>query len=114
MPQGFSETEARIEDDTVTIDTGDDPGARLEIRRVVLPDGRERELYVVTAARVTVTSGELTIVASRLEFDPLEERVLVVGPGRVERPDGEPLQGAVVTAASVAAAPPPDRASWNH
>ena len=72
---------------TVTIDTGGDPEARLELRSVPLPDGSVRELYVVSAERVTVRREELTIVASRLEFDPAAGRVRIVGRGRVERPD---------------------------
>jgi hypothetical protein len=72
---------------TVTIDTGGDPEARLELRSVPLPDGSVRDLYVVAAERVTVRREELTIVASRLEFDPAAGRVRIVGRGRVERPD---------------------------
>jgi hypothetical protein len=72
---------------TVTIDTGGDPDARLELRSVPLPDGSVRDLYVVAAERVTVRREDLTIVASRLEFDPAAGRVRIVGRGRVERPD---------------------------
>jgi hypothetical protein len=72
---------------TVRIDTGGDPEARLELRTVVLPGGEERDLYVVTAERVVVTSDELTVIAQRLEFDPAAGVVRIVGRGRVERPD---------------------------
>ena len=77
---------------TVRIDTNDDPEARLEIRTVHLPSGEERELYVVTASRVTVTRDEVVITATRIEFDPGEEIVRIIGHGQVERP-GEVLSG---------------------
>lgn len=77
---------------TVRIDTGGDPEARLEIRSVVLPSGEERELYVVSAERVVVTRGDLVLIASRLEFDPEAGVVRIVGRGRVERP-GDVLVG---------------------
>lgn len=72
---------------TVTIDTDADPEARLELRSVPLPDGSVRDLYVVSARRVTVRREDLTIIATRLEFDPGAGRVRIVGRGRVERPD---------------------------
>ncbi|NBC96537.1 MAG: hypothetical protein GVY27_09305, partial [Deinococcus-Thermus bacterium] len=70
---------------TVRIDTGGDPDARLELRTVALPGGGERQLYVVSAERVTVASDDLTVVAQRLEFDPAAGTVRIVGRGRVER-----------------------------
>jgi len=78
--------------ETVRIDTGGDPEARLELRTVVLPSGEERELYVVSAERVVVTRGDLVLIASRLEFDPEAGVVRIVGRGRVERP-GDVLVG---------------------
>jgi len=78
--------------ETVRIDTGGDPEARLELRTVVLPSGEERELYVVSAQRVVVTRGDLVLIASRLEFDPEAGVVRIVGRGRVERP-GDVLVG---------------------
>jgi hypothetical protein len=70
---------------TVRIDTGGDPDARLELRTVALPGGGERQLYVVSAERVTVASEDLTVIAQRLEFDPAAGTVRIVGRGRVER-----------------------------
>ncbi|MDZ7707996.1 MAG: hypothetical protein U5J97_08940 [Trueperaceae bacterium] len=78
--------------ETVQIDTGGDPEARLELRTVVLPGGEQRELYVVSAERVVVTRGDLVLIASRLEFDPDAGVVRIVGRGRVERP-GDVLVG---------------------
>ena len=72
---------------TVTIETGGDPDARLELRTVTLPDGTVRDVYVVAAERIVVRTEELRIVASRLEFDPPAGRVRIIGRGRVERTD---------------------------
>ncbi|MEX2502115.1 MAG: hypothetical protein WD336_07050, partial [Trueperaceae bacterium] len=72
---------------TVTIDTHDDPNARLELRTIRLPSGEERTLYLIEAERVTVRSDGVTLIASRLEFDPELGQVRIIGRGRVERPD---------------------------
>ncbi len=77
---------------TVTIRTGEDPNARLEVRTVPLPGGATRTVYVVTARRVVLEDEEVTVRASRLEFDPSEGVVRIVGRGRVERP-GETIVG---------------------
>jgi len=77
---------------SVTIDTGNDPSARLEVRTVNLPGGEERTFYVISAERVEVRQDELLIVASRVEFEPTAGTVRIVGAGRVERP-GEVLIG---------------------
>lgn len=78
--------------ETIRIDTGGDPDARLELRTVVLPDGEEREVYVVTAERVEVRTDGQTLTAQRIEFDPGAGILRIVGPGRVESA-GETLIG---------------------
>lgn len=77
---------------TVTIRTGEDPNARLEVRTVPLPGGATRTVYVVTGRRVVLDDEDVTVTASRLEFDPAEGVVRIVGRGRVERP-GETIVG---------------------
>ena len=76
----------------VTIDTFDDPFARLELRTVPLPGGEERTIYVISAERVELAQEGLLVVASRLEFDPTAGTARIIGRGRVERP-GETLVG---------------------
>lgn len=66
------------------IDTHGDPNARLEIRQVTLPDGREVELYVVRADPVTVRTESRVIEANHIEFDPEAREIRVVGRGRIE------------------------------
>ncbi|MDZ7801547.1 MAG: hypothetical protein U5K81_12245 [Trueperaceae bacterium] len=78
--------------ETVTIRTGNDPDARLEIRTVVLPGGTEQELYVVTAERVEIETEDQVVTASRIEFDPDAGVVRIVGEGQVVR-EGETLRG---------------------
>ncbi len=81
---------------TVTIDAGDDPSARLELRRIVLPSGVEVELIVLTGDRITLTVDELVVVGRRIELDVDGRLVRVIGPGSFstgeERLEGEDFE----------------------
>ncbi|MDF1524354.1 MAG: hypothetical protein P1P87_16245, partial [Trueperaceae bacterium] len=66
---------------TLTIDTGDDPDARLELRTYALPGGSSVEFIVLTGRRVTVTIDDVTIVGARLEIDVAGRLVRIVGEG---------------------------------
>jgi len=81
---------------TLTIDTGDDPNARLELRRTLLPSGAEVELIVLTGERVTLTVDDLVIVGGRIELDVEARLVRVIGPGSFttgeERLEGDDLE----------------------
>jgi hypothetical protein len=81
---------------TLTIDTGDDPNARLELRRTLLPSGAEVELIVLTGERVTLTVDDLVITGSRIELDVDARLVRVIGPGSFtsgeERLEGDDLE----------------------
>ncbi|MBW6454321.1 MAG: hypothetical protein K0A98_00415 [Trueperaceae bacterium] len=81
---------------TLTIDTGDDPNARLELRRTRLPSGAEVELIVLTGERVTLSVDDLIIVGGRIELDVDARLVRVIGPGSFtsgeERLEGEDLE----------------------
>ncbi len=72
---------------TLTVDTGADPDARLELRTYVLPDGSEAELIVLSGDAVTVTVDDVTIEGQRLEIDVAGRIVRVVGPGSFVRGD---------------------------
>lgn len=72
---------------SITVDTGDDPNARLELRTVDVPGHAPRSFYVIVAETVTVTSDEWTIRGTRIEFDPDAGVVRVVGEGSIVRPD---------------------------
>lgn len=67
----------------VEIDTGGDPDARLEVRRVPLPGGGAVELYVITGDPVTIRTGSREIQADQVEFEPEAGEVRVIGRGRV-------------------------------
>jgi hypothetical protein len=81
---------------TLTIDAGDDPSARLELRRIVLPSGVEVELIVLTGERITLTVDDLVIVGRRIELDVDGRLVRVIGPGSFtageERLEGDDLE----------------------
>ena len=77
---------------TLTIDAGDDPDARLELRRTLLPSGVEVELIVLTGREITVTVDDLTIVGGRIELDVAGRLVRVIGPGSFTSGD-ERLEG---------------------
>jgi hypothetical protein len=66
---------------TLTIDAGDDPDARLELRRTVLPSGVEVELVVLTGRHITLTIDDVVIVGQRIELDVGGRIVRVIGPG---------------------------------
>jgi hypothetical protein len=66
---------------TLTIDAGDDPNARLELRRTLLPSGVEVELVVLTGRRITLTIDDVVIVGQRIELDVEGRIVRVIGPG---------------------------------
>lgn len=72
---------------TLTVDTGADPDARLELRTYTLPDGSEAELIVLSGISVTVTVDDVTITGERLEIDVAGRIVRVVGPGAFTRGD---------------------------
>lgn len=73
--------------ETIRIDTGGDPSARLELRTVRLPSGEERELYVISAEQVVVRTEDQTLIASRIEFDPDAGILRIIGRGSVETGD---------------------------
>ncbi len=81
---------------TLTIDTGDDPDARLELRRTLLPSGAEVELIVLTGERVTLTVDDVVIVGGRIELDVEARLVRVIGTGSFttgeERLEGDDLE----------------------
>jgi len=66
---------------TLTIDAGDDPDARLELRRTLLPSGVEVELVVLTGRKITLTVDDVVIVGQRIELDVDGRVVRVIGPG---------------------------------
>jgi len=66
---------------TLTIDAGDDPDARLELRRTLLPNGAEVELVVLTGRAITVTVDDVVIVGQRIELDVEGRIVRVIGAG---------------------------------
>ncbi len=65
----------------VTIDTGDDPDSRLELRNYVLPDGTEVSFYVLRGDPLTITIGEQQLVASHVEVDLTRNELRVIGAG---------------------------------
>ncbi len=69
---------------TLTVDAGDDPDARLELRSYTLPDGTEAELVVLTGEAIVVTVDDVRIEGSRLEIDVDRQLVRVVGEGAFE------------------------------
>ena len=77
---------------TLTIDAGDDPDARLELRRTRLPDGTEVELIVLTGTAIRVTVDDLEIVGDRIEIDVGGRLVRVIGAGSFTAGD-ERLEG---------------------
>ncbi len=78
---------------TVTVDGASDPDSRLELRTIVLPDGSERELYVLEGDPIVVVIDERQrLEGRRIEFDPHAREVRVIGPGVLEI-DGERFEG---------------------
>lgn len=65
----------------ITIDTGNDPNSRLEIRTLTLPDGTQAQLYVLEGHNVHVTIGKSLLVADHVEFDLTNRIVRVIGYG---------------------------------
>ncbi len=65
----------------VTIDTGDDPNSRLELRNYVLPDGTEVTFYVLRGDPLTITIGEQQLSATHVEVDLTRNELRVIGPG---------------------------------
>ena len=78
--------------ETITIDTGDDPGSRLEIRNVVLPGGEEAQLYVIQGEQVQVTIDEQQLIAQHIEVDLTNRLVRVIGFGTFITPE-QTVQG---------------------
>lgn len=72
---------------TLTVDTGGDPEARLELRTYTLPNGVEAELIVLSGTSVTVTVDDVIIEGRRLEIDVAGRIVRVVGAGSFARGD---------------------------
>ena len=78
---------------TVTVDGASDPDSRLELRTVLLPDGSERELYVLEGDPIVVViDGRQRLEGRLIEFDPSAREVRVIGPGVIEI-DGERFEG---------------------
>jgi len=69
---------------TVVVDASTDPSSRLELRRIVLPDGSERELYVLEGDPIVVVIDDSQRLEGRLiEFDPEARTLRVVGAGSI-------------------------------
>ena len=81
---------------TLTVDTGADPNARLELRTYTLPDGTEAELIVLSGTSVSVVVDDVAIEGQRLEIDVAGRIVRVIGPGAFvrgeERVEGQDLE----------------------
>lgn len=81
---------------TLTIDAGDDPDARLEVRRITLPNGHEVELIVLSGERIRVEVDGQVITGQRLEIDVEARVVRVIGRGTFstgdERVEGDDLE----------------------
>lgn len=78
---------------TVTVDGASDPESRLELRTVLLPDGSERELYVLEGDPIVVViDGRQRLEGRLIEFDPSAREVRVIGPAILEV-DGERFEG---------------------
>lgn len=84
---------------TLTVDTGDDPDARLELRTYLLPDGSTAELVVLTGRAVVVTVDDVTLEGTRIEIDVGARLVRLVGAGAFvrgeERVEGRDLEVAL-------------------
>lgn len=78
--------------ETITIDTGDDPNSRLEIRNVVLPGGEEAQLYVVQGSQVQVTIDDQQLIAQHIEVDLTHRLVRIIGFGTFITPE-QTIQG---------------------
>ncbi|HEX7004378.1 MAG TPA: hypothetical protein VF168_09355 [Trueperaceae bacterium] len=78
--------------ETITIDTGDDPDSRLEIRNIVLPGGEEARIYVIQGDRVQVTIDDQQLIARHIEVDLTNRIVRVVGFGTFITPS-QTVQG---------------------
>ena len=65
----------------VTIDTGDDPDSRLELRNYVLPDGTEVSFYVLRGDPLTIGIGEQQLTARHVEVDLTRNELRVIGFG---------------------------------
>jgi hypothetical protein len=69
---------------TVVVDASADPDSRIELRRIVLPDGTEAELYVLAGdPMVVVIDDEQRLEGRLIEFDPTAREVRIVGPGAI-------------------------------
>jgi hypothetical protein len=70
---------------TIEVDGSADPNSRLELRRYLLPDGTEAELYVLEGDPIVVVIDGVQRIEGRLiEFDPQARVVRIVGPGSFE------------------------------
>ena len=78
--------------ETITIDTGDDPNSRLEIRNVVLPGGEQVQLYVIEGEQVRVTIDEQQLIAQHIEVDLTHRLVRIIGFGTFITPE-QTVQG---------------------
>ena len=77
----------------VVVDGSSDPESRLELRRVLLPDGSEAELYVLEGDPIVVViDDEQRLEGRRIEFDPTAREIRVIGPGSIEQ-GGERFEG---------------------
>ncbi len=78
---------------SVVVDGTSDPASRLELRRVVLPDGSEAELYVLEGDPIVVVIDDQQRVEGRLiEFDPAARELRLIGPGSITV-EGERFEG---------------------
>lgn len=66
----------------ITIDAGQDPNSRLEIRTITLPDGTEVQLYVLQGKGLTVVIDDSVLEAEHVEVDLTNRLVRVIGPGK--------------------------------
>lgn len=70
---------------TLQINAGDDPNARLEVRRATLPSGAEVEWLVLRGERIELLYEGQRIVGSWIEIDTERGVVRVIGEGSFER-----------------------------
>lgn len=81
---------------TLTVDSGGDPNATLELRPYRLPDGSEAEMVVITGRQITLTIDAVVITGQRIEIDVSGGVVRVIGPGSFasgeERLEGDDLE----------------------
>jgi len=72
---------------TLEINAGDDPSARLEVRRATLPSGAEVEWLVLRGERIELNYEGQRIIGQWIEIDTDRGLVRIIGDGSFERGD---------------------------